>query len=263
MPSLTELPPEVIDLICQWTDGADLLALRLVCRDLAAKAFSRFTARFFTEVQIFITKDDLQWLRNVSQHAVFRHSVRKLWVRPCLFENWQELTYEEYEDYRDDDADLPVEQAYRIYRDSVESYLALVTTEKLHDALHESVANMPNLRHVHIYQSRGSSGLFEDTTIHKRLVWEKLCRNTGMDPVRRYQIPYGLQTEPNSRAFVFMALLKALAVTKSAGIDDHEYCIDTLDVCCLDSGYGVSVGIEYLPISGADWPSPWSSTVVA
>lgn len=31
MPSFTEqLPPEVVDLICQWSDGADLLAMRLV-----------------------------------------------------------------------------------------------------------------------------------------------------------------------------------------------------------------------------------------
>lgn len=154
------------------------------------------------------------------------------------------------------DADLPPEQAYRIYRESVESYLALVTTEKLHDALHDSIANLPNLRHVHVYQSRDSSSLYEDPTIHKRLVWEKLSRNIGLDPVKPWQSPIGLQNGPNRRAFVFMALLKVLAVTKSAGKDDHEYCIDTLDTCCLDSGYGVSVGDEYLPIFGADW-SEW------
>lgn len=126
--------------------------MRLVCRDLAAKAFSRFAARFFTEVQILITKDDLQWLRNVNQQPVFRHHVRKLWVRPCLFDNWLNLGYEEYileqRMYHDSvtvSPDLPPEQAFRIYKDSMESYLALVTTEKLHDALRESVANLPNL----------------------------------------------------------------------------------------------------------------------
>ncbi|KAK8078474.1 hypothetical protein PG996_004644 [Apiospora saccharicola] len=142
MPSLTELPPEVVGLICQWSDGAGLLALRLVCRDLAAKVFSRVAARFFTEIQILVTKDDLQWLRYVSQHPVFRYHVRKLWVLPCLFDNESDLTYEEYRKMRehgDFNANLPIEQAYCLYRDSLKSYLALVNTEGLHDALRESI----------------------------------------------------------------------------------------------------------------------------
>ncbi|KAK8134809.1 hypothetical protein PG984_006821 [Apiospora sp. TS-2023a] len=85
-----------------------------------------------------------------------------------------------------------------------------------------------------------------------RLVGKKLSRNVGIDPAKQHQGTYGFQDGESTRAFVFMALLKVLAVTKSVGINDHEYCIDTLDVCCLHESYGVSVGSEYLPIFAPD-----------
>ncbi|KAK8086215.1 hypothetical protein PG994_001189 [Apiospora phragmitis] len=146
MLSPCKLPPDLVELICQWTDETDLLALRLVCRDLAAKTFSRFLPRFFAEVQIIVTSYDLLWLRSVSRHPAYRYSVHKLWIRPCLLE----VLHLNYEKYRKqcrfrgkhiDSLNVPPEdeEAYRVYKDSMEEYLALTTTEKLHDALRDQI----------------------------------------------------------------------------------------------------------------------------
>lgn len=110
-----------------------------------------------------------------------------------------------------------------------------------------------------MHQSRtvlATNVLNEDPTILRPHAWEKLSRNIGMNPVKKYQGQHHWQARPNTRAFVFMALLKVLAVTKSAGIYDHEYCIETLDLCCRHRNYGINIGSGYPPLSGLDW-SAW------
>ncbi|KAK7949072.1 uncharacterized protein PG986_009958 [Apiospora aurea] len=270
MPSLLDLPPELVDLICQRCDEASLLALRLVGRDLAAKTLNQVKARFFTDVQIFVTKDDLQWLRDVSQHPTFRYSVRKLWIRPCLFENRLLLSYYQWglcREFRNverpDDVDWRPEQGYQAYKDAMGDYLELVTTEKLHDALRDCIAGLPNLQHVHIYQKRIDDVMVCHgdppirPTIPRRRVWERLTNNIGLNPVGEdLPMPPRFVEQPNTHAFVFMALLKVLAVGRSASVDDDEYSIDTLDLCSSQDSDCGTVSLGYIALSGADW-SEW------
>ncbi|KAK8039884.1 hypothetical protein PG993_008295 [Apiospora rasikravindrae] len=270
MPSLLDLPSELVDLICQWSDECSLLTLRLVCRDLAAKTLNQVKARFFTNVQILVTQDDLQWLRNVSQHPAFRYSVRKLWIRPCLFENRLLLSYYQWGLCRDrrgverpHGTDWRPEQGYQAYKDAMGDYLELVTTEKLHDALRDCIASLPNLQHVHIYQTRLGDVMecYGDPplgpTVPRRRAWGRLTNNIGINPLgdNSWRLP-DFTGQPNTRAFVFMALLKVLAVVRSARVNDDEYSVDTLDLCSKQGSNCGITGPRPIALWGADW-SAW------
>ncbi|KAK6844234.1 hypothetical protein PG995_014344 [Apiospora arundinis] len=224
MPFLPDLPLELVGLIGQGIDEADLLALRLVCRDLAAKTLDQVVARFFTVIRIFVTRDDLQLLRDVSRHPVFRRSIRTLWIIPSPFKNRVELDFEDFlEDCRysslnfDDPMD---EEVYRAYKGSMEEFLELVTTDILYNTLRECIGSLPSLKRVLMQQEEGMMR-----------GWKKLCSSVGENPDNGLvkSIRQG-DTTPLC-ATVFVTLLKALAVAKPAGTVGSEYSIDTLDAC--------------------------------
>ena len=76
---LTQLPPETFEIVADNLDPTDLLATRLVSRDIASKTLRTYTKVHFTEKR-FLLSDALsiEAAIDIARHPVFGPALRKL-----------------------------------------------------------------------------------------------------------------------------------------------------------------------------------------
>ena len=87
-PKLSSLPTELIELIASKVGPRDLLATRLVCRDLDEKSFRSVGETVFSEFHSDLSCCSLRKLKELSEHEHFRNHVRALLIRePLGFRN--------------------------------------------------------------------------------------------------------------------------------------------------------------------------------
>ncbi|KAJ5163942.1 uncharacterized protein N7500_005772 [Penicillium coprophilum] len=71
------LPVELVELISSFLD-IDLVALRLVCRELQKKTFHHFAQRFFSSIKTDLSRDSLRRIDALSQNIALRPYVNGL-----------------------------------------------------------------------------------------------------------------------------------------------------------------------------------------
>ena len=78
-PLVLTLPSELLELIAEHAEPADLLALRRTCRDTAAATFRAYTKAHFTH-KIFVVDcpRSMQNLLSISEHTVYGTSLEKV-----------------------------------------------------------------------------------------------------------------------------------------------------------------------------------------
>ncbi|CAK3791011.1 hypothetical protein TI39_contig351g00008 [Lecanosticta acicola] len=78
-PTLIGIPPEVFERIAQLSDDADLLAIRLVCREAASKVLRTYTEVHFSRRHIYLHREsDLRAAIPVAKHPVFGAALSEL-----------------------------------------------------------------------------------------------------------------------------------------------------------------------------------------
>ncbi|KAL4870884.1 hypothetical protein BDV12DRAFT_195075 [Aspergillus spectabilis] len=85
MASITLLPGELLDQICDLLDGKDLCSLRLACKPLCSRTY-HYLAPAFREIYLALTSDGLQFLKDLAGHKVLRGYVMAFWIIPSLFD---------------------------------------------------------------------------------------------------------------------------------------------------------------------------------
>jgi hypothetical protein len=75
---LLDLPPELVDTICDFLPNTDLENVRLVCRTLKAMAMNAFGNRFFRRPIVICWACSLSHLHEISRHADLSKFVRGL-----------------------------------------------------------------------------------------------------------------------------------------------------------------------------------------
>ncbi|KAL4965957.1 uncharacterized protein BDV14DRAFT_49766 [Aspergillus stella-maris] len=93
MASITSLPIEIFDQICNLLGPKEIYSLRLCCKALALKTYDYFGAQNFGQVYIALTSDGLQFLEDLAGHERLRTYVTELWILPGLFYGKYALTY--------------------------------------------------------------------------------------------------------------------------------------------------------------------------
>lgn len=88
--SFTELPAELIDMICSNCSVLQIKALRLTCQSLRNVADDYL----FPEIMTLMTKDSMEAARRVAEHPKFCKQPTTLWVQgdrgePLDFEDWK------------------------------------------------------------------------------------------------------------------------------------------------------------------------------
>jgi hypothetical protein len=78
MPTLADLPGEVITLLAIELETEDFLNLRLTCKDLNSKSFSQFLGCYFKIRYYMLDRQSLHNLLEVSAHPVFGPSLHTL-----------------------------------------------------------------------------------------------------------------------------------------------------------------------------------------
>lgn len=86
------LAVELIGFICSSLERPDLFALRLVCRDLNLKTFHYFIHTCFTRLEINLSRNSLQSLKELSEYEELRLQVQELviWGSDDI---WRDLTF--------------------------------------------------------------------------------------------------------------------------------------------------------------------------
>ena len=80
-PILSSLPPELVELIAKKSEPRDLLALRLVCKDLSLATFRHFSRTWFTKQSTNLSHQSLHNLKEVSRHEGLKYQVQNLVIR--------------------------------------------------------------------------------------------------------------------------------------------------------------------------------------
>ncbi|KAI9841924.1 MAG: hypothetical protein M1837_000310 [Sclerophora amabilis] len=75
------LAVEIIELIAEASDPADLISLRLVCKGLYRKTLHCFGQKFFTTVRTDLSCSSLQKLQNIAEEEPLRHHVQTLLIK--------------------------------------------------------------------------------------------------------------------------------------------------------------------------------------
>jgi len=77
---LHSLPVEITQLLGIVLESTDLLAVRLVCRDLNRRTMQEFSIRFFTTLQTNLSAKSLQRLDNISKSECLAYRVESLHI---------------------------------------------------------------------------------------------------------------------------------------------------------------------------------------
>jgi hypothetical protein len=85
MASITLLPAEVLDVICDLVDRKDLCSLCLVCKPLASRTYHYLTPAF-REIYLALTSDGLQFLKELAGNEILRGHFTAFWIIPNLFD---------------------------------------------------------------------------------------------------------------------------------------------------------------------------------
>jgi hypothetical protein len=87
MSSLLELPNELIHIVVEQSEDADLPSLRLICRRISTIATSTFTIRLISERNHVVSEKSLEALAEITSHPMFGPCVKS------IFFNTAETTY--------------------------------------------------------------------------------------------------------------------------------------------------------------------------
>lgn len=80
-PSFLGVPAELFERFAQFAKPKDLLALRLTCKDAAAKVLRTYTEVHFSDRHILLSEEtNLRTAIEVAQHPVFGPALKKLWI---------------------------------------------------------------------------------------------------------------------------------------------------------------------------------------
>lgn len=245
MPSITTLPQEVVDLICNYLEPHDWFALRLSCKTLSAKTFDLFTRSYFNSLNVLITSASLAILANIAAHDVFRNRVYELWITPALFEGEYDVSFEHFEHwiqnyerrsgYRPqisrpiNPPDKAIEARYLAYKVAVADHLGCATSDAFSIILERSIACFPNLGAVGLRQYNLAKRVRGQEPRLECFGWRKLKDRLGCDPTIAWKYPLSPPGPgvPNIRALTFSALLKAIG--SSGRVIER---LDTCGGCC-------------------------------
>ncbi|KAJ5960782.1 uncharacterized protein N7479_007932 [Penicillium vulpinum] len=75
---LHSLPVELTELVADFLEADEVLALRLVCRELQRKTFHHFAQRFFSTIKTNLSEDSLRRINALSQNIALRPYVTGL-----------------------------------------------------------------------------------------------------------------------------------------------------------------------------------------
>lgn len=90
-PGFESLPVEMLEGVCGFTQGTRVLKdLRLVSRQLCVKTQNVFAKRQFTNINVCLSRKDLEGLNSILSHAVFGKLVKSLRIRPSFLGPWVE-----------------------------------------------------------------------------------------------------------------------------------------------------------------------------
>ncbi|KAJ5717763.1 hypothetical protein N7488_003409 [Penicillium malachiteum] len=84
--SLSNLPTELLNQICDYLEASEWCALRLTCQVLHTKSREAFADRFFKSICMIISQDGLNGLEQFTTNEFIRTHVQELLVVPVLFE---------------------------------------------------------------------------------------------------------------------------------------------------------------------------------
>jgi len=84
---ILDLPPEIVDCICNYLDGNNLINFRCVCKALTAYSSTAFGMRFFGHLVAILHPTSLATLAEIAHHGVFSKFVRKISISCQLLDN--------------------------------------------------------------------------------------------------------------------------------------------------------------------------------
>lgn len=92
--SITNLPTELINKICENLDPSDWHSLRMSSKALNKKTLMKFGDYHCETIRMIVTSDGLRRLEEIAQHEIFRMRARELVILPTLFGNYDNMSYE-------------------------------------------------------------------------------------------------------------------------------------------------------------------------
>ncbi|KAL2171383.1 hypothetical protein VTG60DRAFT_3026 [Thermothelomyces hinnuleus] len=147
MAPINHLPTELMSEICARLERADLWALTTKC-------FDHFANRFFSTLQLLVTRPNMELLRDIAEHPIFRKRVREVFITPSFFEGLYDLPlYIEKAGSLQpwlprgptlDPADM--RRRYAVYTIAVDAHLHIAMTPVLRRLLEYAFKQFPNLK---------------------------------------------------------------------------------------------------------------------
>ncbi|KAJ5771681.1 hypothetical protein N7520_002210 [Penicillium odoratum] len=85
--SITSLPLELLNFICEYLEPQDWGALRITCRHIHGNTLEAYTTRYFKRISLLLTREGLDRLEHIASSKTLRGSVEEIWIIPNLFES--------------------------------------------------------------------------------------------------------------------------------------------------------------------------------
>ena len=223
MPSLLDLPSELIPSIFGFLEKADVFAARLSNKRVESSSLSYFGKTFFRKKGYLITHNSIKVLKSIASHDELRKYVQHVWFNPdcytfvtpqCAPE--QDLECDDAEDDDDearislkDRVDLLSEtnrRRYEFYKACILDHVNLLFGFRLEHELATAFANLPNL---HVVGMRRS----ED---HSPWGWQRLKDLIGEDPRILGPIPIEMEYDLSGSTLLLIALVNSLAASRAS-----------------------------------------------
>jgi hypothetical protein len=229
MPSLRDLPVELLDKLYGYLEVDELLALCKSFGGLDDEALEHIGNRHFGKLELLATSDSLSALTSVADHPLLCKSVREVWITPVLFEliafqSREVVTVEEFDTFFRrkvlGESTTSVMSGYprrvtsearhrfQHYLDAVADHRNLVERPELARILERAFAKLPNLKEVGL---KHHTQPWQDTTKIKCRGWKALYSKFGFDPTTSSF--HAKQHRCISKAAVFEAILMSAAKT--------------------------------------------------
>ena len=222
MAKLLNLPSELIAQIFEYLEDQDVLAARQSSRQVEKASFSHFGKRFFRKTGYMITSPSLDVLKSVSKHEELRKYPQHVWFNPDCFTFYPrpDCWCSEDECASEDDMSEPVASSERskrlddqskakhsgqciAYMRCIVDHSELLYGERLAGEFQRIFNELPNLLTVGMRRSESYSPRG----------WKRLQDAVGQDPRVLGPIPSGPRLNLSGPTQLFIALIKALAVS--------------------------------------------------
>lgn len=205
MTSLLSLPPELIALIFQFLDNAEILATRVASKYLESSSLSYFGKHFFRKKGFLITTPSINVLKAIAAHEQIRKYVQHVWFNPDCYTYITPECSPEYGDdiSRGDIRSEEVERRWRTYQAVQVDHRSLLYTAALEQELTKALRMLPNLEIIGMRRSEE----------HSPWGWRMLEEAIGEDPRKLGPIPSGPTKSLSGPTHLFLAITNALAKT--------------------------------------------------